>query len=685
MYQAVRNRHDLNVTAMPEKYRRMADFHEYYSGARTAPYLTIFIGGNHEASNHLRELHYGGWVAPNIYYLGAANVLRIGNVRIAGLSGIWKGYDYRKPHFERLPYNKEEITSVYHVRELDTRKMMSVRTQVDIGLSHDWPKGVEWHGDYEWLFRTKRGFEDDANSGKLGNTAAKYCLDRLRPPYWFSAHLHVRYPAVIDHSADQEDRHARPMYVPAIAEAERTPIPAASSKFLRPSTPGSDSQPSPRPEHQAQVSAWHSFHDEDRAVAQAEQKERDEQQAENKASGKRSFQSYEYKETFKKVTTGSSMERKVDSPVEGDSDAEPEPIPNLDGCIHSRPSKKRRTVVDNAPQAPVGNPDAINIDSSDESEQENPLANAPLSPGHRNKATEDLKGRRGDVNGPRQSEESQNKSKSTDESHMSMTVLPASRGAEVAEQDAPAAASKGKENVPPSAPEDSHVRAGSALTFHPISDALRAELAAMSSNFAEEPKVEVSAALPFPEDITNTVTEFLALDKCEEHKDFLQLMEIGSITSPVPIQRPVKLSYDPEWLAITRVFASELVLGGPPSDKVPEHKGDTYYREQIIQSEEWVQENVVREGKLAVPENFVLTAPVYDPNLVVSSSEMPKEYTNPQTVELCGLLQIACPFDVAEEEREARGVREESAWFKDRNGRDRGGRGRGGRGRGRGR
>lgn len=35
-----------------------------------APVLTIFIGGNHEASNYLQELPYGGWVAPNIYYMG---------------------------------------------------------------------------------------------------------------------------------------------------------------------------------------------------------------------------------------------------------------------------------------------------------------------------------------------------------------------------------------------------------------------------------------------------------------------------------------------------------------------------------------------------------------------------------------------------------------------------------------
>jgi lariat debranching enzyme len=175
---------------MPEKYRRMADFHEYYSGVRVAPYLTIFIGGNHEASNYLFELYYGGWVAPNIYYMGAANILRLGPLRIAGLSGIWKGYDYRKPHFERLPYNRAEYHSIFHVRELDTRKLLSVRSQVDIGLSHDWPKGVEWRGQHHWLFNKKDRFEADAINGKLGSVAAALCLDRLRPasniPLWFS-------------------------------------------------------------------------------------------------------------------------------------------------------------------------------------------------------------------------------------------------------------------------------------------------------------------------------------------------------------------------------------------------------------------------------------------------------------------------------------------------------------------
>lgn len=185
--------------SVPQKYRAIGDFHEYYSGARIAPYLTLFVGGNHEASSHLKELYYGGWVAHNIYYLGAANLIRFGDLRIAGLSGIWKGYNYNKPHFERLPYSADEIKSLYHVREIDVRKLLQLRTQVDIGISHDWPRGVEWQGDWKALFRKKDLFEADARAGTLGSSAARYVMDRLRPPHWFAAHLHCKFAAVVDY------------------------------------------------------------------------------------------------------------------------------------------------------------------------------------------------------------------------------------------------------------------------------------------------------------------------------------------------------------------------------------------------------------------------------------------------------------------------------------------------------
>lgn len=225
-FQSVRNAYDLNCVAMPAKYREMCDFHEYYSGAREAPYLTVFVGGNHEASNYLFELYYGGWVAKNIYYMGAASVLRLGPLRIAGLSGIWKAYNYRKPHYERLPYNESDMKSIYHVREVDVRKMQQIRTQVDIGISHDWPRGVEWKGDWKKLFRQKAHLEEDARQGQLGSVAAKLVVDRLKPKWWFSAHLHCKFAGIIDHNEAHSNAQGNSSHPSAIKPAN--PQPAVS-------------------------------------------------------------------------------------------------------------------------------------------------------------------------------------------------------------------------------------------------------------------------------------------------------------------------------------------------------------------------------------------------------------------------------------------------------------------------
>lgn len=98
----------------------------YYSGEKIAPVLTLFIGGNHEASNYLQELPYGGWVAPNIYYLGYSGVVDVAGVRIAGLSGIFKGWDYHRGRYEKPPYNGETLRSCYHIRSLDVFRLKQV-------------------------------------------------------------------------------------------------------------------------------------------------------------------------------------------------------------------------------------------------------------------------------------------------------------------------------------------------------------------------------------------------------------------------------------------------------------------------------------------------------------------------------------------------------------------------------
>ncbi|CAM1307849.1 DBR1 (predicted) [Pycnogonum litorale] len=201
-FQAVRNASDLRCMAVPDKFLKINSFYKYYSGEKVAPVLTIFIGGNHEASNYLAELGYGGWAAPNIYYLGYAGIVRFGGVRIVGLSGIYKGYDYLKGHHECPPYSGDSKKTVYHVRNIDVFRLKQIKSEVDICLSHDWPRGVHQYGNAGELLRRKPFFRQDIEENKLGSRPAEELLFKLQPNYWFAAHLHVKFAAIIPHKKE---------------------------------------------------------------------------------------------------------------------------------------------------------------------------------------------------------------------------------------------------------------------------------------------------------------------------------------------------------------------------------------------------------------------------------------------------------------------------------------------------
>uniref|UniRef100_A0A0E0D5Y8 Lariat debranching enzyme C-terminal domain-containing protein n=1 Tax=Oryza meridionalis TaxID=40149 RepID=A0A0E0D5Y8_9ORYZ len=145
-FQAVRNENDLQCLNVKPRFREMKSFWKYYSGQAVAPYPTIFIG-----------------------------------------------------HYERPPYNENTIRSVYHVRHYDVLKLMHVKEPLDIFMSHDWPLGITEYGNWQKLIREKRFFEEEVNKRTLGSEPAARLLNKLKPPYWFSAHLHCKFPAVIQH------------------------------------------------------------------------------------------------------------------------------------------------------------------------------------------------------------------------------------------------------------------------------------------------------------------------------------------------------------------------------------------------------------------------------------------------------------------------------------------------------
>lgn len=421
-FQAVRNAADLTVMSVPIKYRKIGDFPEYYSGRRKAPVLTIFIGGNHEAISHSWELYYGGWVAPNIYYLGAANVLRFGPIRIAGISGIWSEPDYNKSHIERLPFNHKDNKSFYHMREFDVRKLLLVREQVDIGLSHDWPRGIERDGDEEAFWRLKPFLKQAGLDGTLGNPAATSVLDRLRPLHWFSAHLHCHFTALRRHDATATD--------PRSSEPKAKPV-----------------------------------------------------------------------------------------------------------C--TRPQSTALT-------------------------------------------------------------------EEADETH--------STGMEANTRAAPSI-----------------------------------QATAANKDVSDELKVQ-----PSPASVFNTETQFLALGKCAPDQKHLELCYIKPATIAWrSTSTALRLEYDSEWLAITRVFHRYITIGDRNA-KPPVDEGEIVYGEMIDKERAWVDEHVVAQDKLTIPENFAFTAPPHNPGDPEAVSWQPEEYTNPQTAAFCELLQIKNLWDATSQERKAR-------------------------------
>lgn len=198
-FQAVRNQSDLACMACPPKYRTMGSFWKYHSGSAFAHVPTIFVGGNHEASYHLQQLPFGGLVAPNMYFLGNAGVVNFSGLRIAGISGVYTEKDYEKPRFERPPYPKNEIKSVYHTRKEDVNRLLRLRRPVDIVVSHDWPRGIWRHGDLSSLLSAKPFLRSEIANNTLGNPGTADLLNALQPSFWFAAHMHVKFAAIVEH------------------------------------------------------------------------------------------------------------------------------------------------------------------------------------------------------------------------------------------------------------------------------------------------------------------------------------------------------------------------------------------------------------------------------------------------------------------------------------------------------
>ena len=198
-FECMRNENDLKFLSCPEKYREMGDFYKYYNSKIKTPYLTIFIGGNHEASNYLEQNYYGGYVTENIYYLGRAGVINVKGLRIGGISGIFNKYDYFKGHFEKDENDiKGDKKSIFHLREFEVAKISHIKNKIDIFMTHDWPTNLINEKDYNQVFKIKPNFKEQIKEGILGSFPGEFILNYLKPNFFICGHMHYYYNTKIN-------------------------------------------------------------------------------------------------------------------------------------------------------------------------------------------------------------------------------------------------------------------------------------------------------------------------------------------------------------------------------------------------------------------------------------------------------------------------------------------------------
>ena len=58
---------------------------------------------------------------------------------------------------------------------------------------------MAFYGDLDELYKYKHFLRDEIEKGSFGSPPLTRILKLCKPAYWFSAHMHIKYPAIYPH------------------------------------------------------------------------------------------------------------------------------------------------------------------------------------------------------------------------------------------------------------------------------------------------------------------------------------------------------------------------------------------------------------------------------------------------------------------------------------------------------
>lgn len=178
-FQAVRNENDLKNIHVPEKHRKLGDFHRYFD-AQQVPVKTYFIGGNHENNSWLSEYEGKSEIIKNLYYLGRSGFCEENGVRIGWVSGNYSPKDYDRDG--KVKYNHFTMNDL---------KTLEAAPQIDLLFFHDWPsvENLAPFIDRDSVL-PDQAVLDRQIKRKLGCEPLYQLVSRMKPQFVFAGHIH---------------------------------------------------------------------------------------------------------------------------------------------------------------------------------------------------------------------------------------------------------------------------------------------------------------------------------------------------------------------------------------------------------------------------------------------------------------------------------------------------------------